>query len=352
MTNTHFRVLMVGSAERSGGGVASVIRTMKQMPLWKNFHCGWLGTQIQRGYTVKIGYALKAYGIALFSLWRYDIIHFHTVPDRIGLLIQMPVFLLARLLRKKIILQIHMGNQLSKHTNNKLFLWHLRHADLIVLLAPKWKILFEKWYPTITIPTTMVYNAVENVKEVKHDEKEKLIVMAAYFNDNKAPDVLLRAWKSIHMRFPDWRIEMLGNGEVERFRKMSEEMGLHDSVSFSGYVTGEQKETVFRKASILCLCSYEEGFPMVAIEAWAYGICLVTTPVGGLPDVLELGRNALTFVFGDSDALAKCLEQLMGSEEQRQAMANYSRHFVYEHFSMDIINEKWQNIYNKLLTGK
>ena len=39
---------MVGSAEQSGGGVASVLRLMKTMPFWEKYHCGWLGTQIQR----------------------------------------------------------------------------------------------------------------------------------------------------------------------------------------------------------------------------------------------------------------------------------------------------------------
>lgn len=49
------KVLMVGSAEQSGGGVASVLRLMKIMPFWEKYHCGWLGTQIQRGYGVPHG---------------------------------------------------------------------------------------------------------------------------------------------------------------------------------------------------------------------------------------------------------------------------------------------------------
>ena len=85
------KVLMVGSAEQSGGGVASVLRLMKTMPFWEKYHCGWLGTQIQRGYDVKLWYAVKAYFKALFTIWQYDIVHFHTVPDKICLIIQMPV---------------------------------------------------------------------------------------------------------------------------------------------------------------------------------------------------------------------------------------------------------------------
>ena len=49
--NMKKRVMMVGSAEQSAGGVASVIRLMKKMPFWEERRCYWLGTQIQRNYT-------------------------------------------------------------------------------------------------------------------------------------------------------------------------------------------------------------------------------------------------------------------------------------------------------------
>lgn len=341
----HPRVLMVGSAEQSAGGVASVIRTMKQMPVWEEFRCGWLGTQIQRNHWWKVWYAIKEYFIALFTLWRYDIIHFHTVPDRICLIIQLPVFLLARLWRKKIVIQIHMGNQLAEHKDNKLFLWHLKRASLIILLARKWQQNFKEWFPTIHVPTKVVYNACVSVNEVKQEEKQKLIIMAAYLNDNKAPGLLLKAWKRIHAKYPDWRVAILGNGEVERFKKMSDDMSLSESVTFTGYITGKTKEDFFRAASIYCMCSYEEGFPMVALEAWAYGMCLVTTPVGGLPDVLEEDGNALVFNFGDVGGLTGCLEKLITSDDKRRQMAGHSRNFVYEHFSKEIICKKWEKIY-------
>ena len=54
------RVLMVGSAEKSGGGVATVIKTMKKMPFWQKYSCSWLGTQIQKNYLWKLFFAVKA----------------------------------------------------------------------------------------------------------------------------------------------------------------------------------------------------------------------------------------------------------------------------------------------------
>lgn len=340
------RVLIVGSAEQSAGGVASVIRTMKKMPVWRECDCYWLGTQIQRSYMWKMWYALKAYCIALFIIWRYDIVHFHTVPDRIGLIIQMPVLLMAMAGRKKIIMHIHMGNQLKRHAGNGLFKWCLRRANIIVLLAKRWEALFKDVFADVNVPTTVIYNACETEnRETDFEQKEKSIIMAAYFNDNKAPDILLKAWKRICNKYPDWHVTMMGNGEVERFRRMAEEMGLQESVTFTGYITGKAKEDAFRKASIYCMCSYEEGFPVVVLEAWANGICLVTTPVGGLPDVIEEGKNCLTFPFGDADALGQQLSRLIENEDMRREMARYSHDFVDREFSIKEVGERIKAIY-------
>lgn len=341
------RVLVVGSADQSGGGVAAVIRLMKKMPVWQEYNCYWLGTQIQRNYLCKLWYAVKSNILALFIIWRYDVVHFHSVPDRIDLIIKLPIFLMALLGKKKIIMHIHMGNQLKKHTNNKLFKWCLKRTDFIILLAKKWQSLFQELYADIKSPTMVLYNACEKVQEVSFDEKEKIIMMAAYFNENKAPDLLLKAWQKIGKQYPDWRICMLGNGEVQRYEQMAEDMGLSDSVTFTDYVVGKVKEDYFRKASIYCMCSYEEGFPMVILEAWANSICVVTTPVGGLPDVLEEGKNAMVFNFGDWHELADHLIILIEHEEQRREMAKYARAFVYEHFSEEKINHEVQQIYQE-----
>ena len=351
MDNRKKKVLVVGSAEKSAGGVSSVIKLMKKMPVWEEFECYWLGTQIQRNYLWKLWYAVKANVIALFIIWRYDIVHFHTVPDKICLVIQFPIFCFALIGRKKLIMHIHMGNQLRNHTDNRLFKWCLNKSDLIILLAKKWQDLFAESYSDIKTPTVILYNACEYVPEVSFEEKENTIIMAAYFNDNKAPDLLLKAWQSIKDKYPDWKVCMLGNGEVERFRKMSEDFGLQDSVTFTGYITGQKREEYYKKASIYCMCSYEEGFPMVVLEAWAYGINVVTTPVGGLPDVLEDGRNALVFDFGDWRGLADRLSKLIENKQMRDDMAKYSRQFVYSRFSVEKINDKIVGLYDEFGTN-
>lgn len=351
------KVLMVGSARESGGGVASVIRLMEQMPIWQKYGCHWLGTQIQRNYLWKIYYALKAYVWAVLHIWKYDIVQFHTVPDRICLVIQFPVFMLALMGRKKIIMHIHMGNQLSKHTENGLFLWHLKRADLIILLAKKWQTLFSQYFPSVKTPTAVLYNASntkegelrEDGRELKKNKK-KSIIFVGYMDDNKAPNILLEAILQLKAedKLGEWTVTMMGNGDVERFARMSEEMGLKENVTFTGYITGKEKERNFSEASILVLCSYEEGFPMVVLEAWNYGISVISTPVGGLPDVAEEGKNCLTFPFGDSRTLARQLHRLMTDGQLRDEMGRYSKDFVNRTFSLDRVSSDADAIYESL----
>lgn len=347
------RVLVVGSAEQSAGGVASVIRLMKQMPVWKEYDCFWLGTQIQRNYAWKLWYAVRGNLLALCGMWRYDIVHIHTTPDKLGLLIQLPILLWARLWKRKVLMHLHVGNQL-KTKRNRLFVFCLRHSDCILLLARKWQRLFAEYYPEVSVPTRVLYNPVSpcGLMPVK---REKLILMAAWMNENKAPDVLLRAIKMLRDK-PDgvgrdldgWRVALLGNGEVERYRRMSEEMGLDDVVSFPGYVVGREREDYFSKASIYCMCSYEEGFPMVVLESWMYGISVVTTPVGGLPDVLEDGRNALVFDFGNSEMLALHLMRLMKDDQLRENLATHARQMAEQFFSPARIDADLRSVYESL----
>jgi len=357
------KVLVVGSAEESRGGISSVIKLIKKMPVWDEYSCYWLGTQIQRNYLWKLWYALKSNFMAFFIIWKYDIIHFHTVPDKICLIIQMPTFLLSVMTKKKIVFHIHMGNQLENETGNGLFKWCLTKSDLVILLANRWKKLFEEKFKMQKglehIRTAVLYNACDPVPEVPYVDREKSIIWVGYMDDNKAPDILLKAWKQIleeenmdeennTFKYSDWSVTLMGNGHVGKFQNLADKLGLHDKVTFTGYIVGQQKDDYFRNASIHVLSSYHEGFPMVVLESWAYGIPVISTPVGGLPDVIEENKNCVTFKFGDPDDLAEKIKMLIRDAELRKEMSSFEREFVVRNFSIDAIGHDLRNIYESL----
>lgn len=346
------RVLVVGSAEQSGGGVSSVIRLMKRMPIWEKYDCYWLGTQIQAGRWTKLRYALSAYLKALFIIWRYDIIHFHTVPDQ-SMTVQLPVLLLALIGRKRVIMHIHCGNQLAMDmcTKNRIAHWCIGKADDIVLLGHSFMPLLDEYWPEACGNRHVIYNALARPLGVSEElrvksEKLKSILFAGTFNDNKSAEVLVRAFADVHREHPEWRLQFLGSGPNEmNIRCLISELGIGDCVEMPGYVYYEEMERYFREALIYVLCSRYEGFPMVILEAWVHGACVVTTPVGALPDFINEGDNCLTYDFGDHDALAHQLMSLISDEALRRHMVEYSRLFIKNHFSMEMINDDWDCLY-------
>ena len=88
---------------------------------------------------------------------------------------------------------------------------------------------------------------------------------------------------------------------------------------------------------------------MVVLEAWARGIAVVTTPVGGLPDVIEESKNCLTFPFDDVDALTMQLCKLMESPKLRRDMAEYSKSFGERVFAPLKVNESIEKLYGEIL---
>lgn len=339
---------MIGTAENSGGGISSVIRLMKKMPVWEKYACNWLGTQIQANVFLKLWYAVKATLSCPFIIPKYDIIHFHIVPGT-TLFTQLPELLIAKLFGKRIIAEVHVGNQLLTNSDNKMFKWWLNKSDLVILLAKKWLDVYEEKYKDVTTPAQVLYNACDLQEVVPFEEKQPLIIFAGTIDDNKAPDILIKAWAKLKSKYPQWRVSILGNGNISYYEKMAADLGVSDCIEFTGFVTGNAKESLFRRASIYCMCSYVEGFPMVVLEAWAHNISVITTPVGGLPDVIDEGENCMTFAFGDVEELASNLDRLISDERLRRRIAIGGYNSAMEHFSLLKISDDLDRIYSNLL---
>lgn len=356
------RVLVVGSARRSGGGVASVIRLFEQMPVWREYGCYWLETQIQAGTLTKLWYAVRASVKGFFMMPGFDAVHMHTVPDR-SMTVQLPIMLWARLWRKKVILHIHCGNQLAMPmcTKDRIAQWCMGQADALILLAESFMPLLDRYWPGAKGKRFVLYNPHVGRGMLEAVEKKKTILFAGIFNNNKAADVLIKAFAKVHRSYPDWRLQLLGNGpEESNLRNLIHECGLDGQVDMPGYLFGADKESYFKTAGIYAMCSHYEGFPMVVLEAWSHATAVVTTPVGGLPDVLvsleehQSGlscneANAMVFDYDDAEGLSLRLSRLMRDDSLRCNLGENGRRLVMNRFSMDRINEDLRRIYAESL---
>ena len=119
-------------------------------------------------------------------------------------------------------------------------------------------------------------------------------------------------------------------------------------MDFVGWVSGEWKDRLFHESSIYCLASESEGFPMGVLDAWAYGVPCVMTPVGGLPDIVTEGENGLLFPIGDDSALANQLSKMMSDDALRKRVVEETDKYVNGIFNIDNINMQLDDIYSRL----
>ena len=84
---------------------------------------------------------------------------------------------------------------------------------------------------------------------------------------------------------------------------------------------------------------------MAVLDAWAYGLPVVTTPVGGIPDVAQDGVNMLLFEPGDIDTLSKQLEKIMTDDKLRQSLSVESVKMAHGPFALTSVTAQVGDIY-------
>lgn len=345
------KVMIVGSASSSKGGVASVINLLKTSKLWNQYQCYWLETQIQDNLLIKLIFCLRSYFLSIFKIPLYDIIHFHTVPGR-SLLIQFPVFLLSLIYRKKIILHFHAGNQFDDYANSKLFKFCLKQSNYIILLSNSLKNKLTSLFPDVKTEMSVIYNPCLDPETLPYNERSKTIIFSGKLNHNKGYDILLKAFSLIYRDYPEWKLIFMGDGEINKAASLAKELEINSKTRFMGYTVGKVKDTIYKNASILCLCSYKEGLPMAVIEAWSYGIPVITTLAGGLSEIIIENKNAITFNFGNYQELSQKLKYLIDDYSIREKMSKFSRKFALENFSITQVTVQISHIYNYLINNK
>lgn len=133
---------------------------------------------------------------------------------------------------------------------------------------------------------------------------------------------LLEAFAALAAGYPDVDLVFAGDGSdrAELERAVSDR-GLEGRVRFEGWVDAEARNDLLAEATIFVLPSYAEGFPNVLAEAMAAGIPVVTTPVGGIPDVVRDRENGRLVPTVSPGKLSEAIGDLLSDPVAAEAMA-------------------------------
>ena len=234
---------------------------------------------------------------------------------------------------------------IAKIIDNKSF-DYLDKATCLVTLTESDK---KEWEKRTIIPIYVIPNFISQIPDhcTSYSERPNRILSVGRLTNQKGFDYLIKAWSIIAHKYPTWRIDIFGHGELESFlQNMIVEYNLMQSVQIH-----EPTDRIFdeyNNSSIFLMTSRYEGYALVLIEAMSCGIPYISFNCPhGPADIITDGEDGLIVSLGEIEKLAKSIEWMITHEEERQRMSNNARQKAKQ-FTAEAIMPQWVELFEKV----
>ena len=333
---TPLQVLMLCPDLRVNGGISSVINLILQAAP-PDVNIDYLFTHIEGSLLLKIRVFSQAVGGLLWKLLsqKVDVVYIHMSQG--GSTVRKSILvLIAALFQKPIVMHTH-GSQFHQFYANlpsvaqRLLSWIFRRCARFIVLSDSWKVFYTK---TVGLNPTSVVVLSNPVKLPPHvpprsASNQVTFLFLGRIGSRKGAFDLIRAYASMPADLRDQaHLIVAGDGEVEAARQLVDSLGLTDAISLPGWVGVEQRDQLLASADVFVLPSYNEGLPMSVLEAMGWGLPVITTPVGGIPELITPKQNGLLVTPGDLEQLATAMQFLIQDSSERQALGRRAREHV------------------------
>lgn len=340
------QILTIGvTCHKIYGGVAAVESVYSTF--YKPFN--HITTTVDCGIVHKLFVFIKAY----FQFWwwmlwhkQIRIVHVHSSSDTSFW--RKRIFInLAKMFGKKVIFHCHGGDFhefTSKH--HKAVTKTIAKCDCIIALSESWKKWFEETFNHRNIVVIKNVIALPHVQKIKHDDF--VLLFLGRLSERKGIYDLIDVLAQHKAEF-DGKVKLLfgGDGEVEQVKELLKKHNLTGIAEFQGWVAGEEKEHLLNIANAFILPSYTEGLPISVLEAMSYSLPIISTTVGGIPEIVKNGVNGYLIEPGDKEAMYNAIRSLMSNKQLRDEMGKKSDKIVQAHLP-DYVEQQLSNLYNSL----
>ena len=220
---------------------------------------------------------------------------------------------------------------------------HLRKLDKFVVLTHEdraaWPEL--KDVEVIPDPLSFVPNKISPLTE-------KRVIAVGRYHYQKGFDLLLKAWKIVEGKCPEWQLAIYGQGDREPYQQLADDLGLVPS-RFQLYGPTADIQHEYVKSSIFAFSSRYEGFGMVLVEAMACGLPVVSFACPcGPRDIITNGVDGLLVEKENIDALANHLISIINNAQKCKTMSVEARKKA-KFYQMSQIANRWKLLFDDVL---
>ena len=334
-------VVIVGPTIGGAGGIAVVTETLLESSLAARFELVHVATHADSGAIRKslvafAGIARVAFRIATRKA---DLVYLHT-SSGFSLRRKATVAMLARLGRCAYVVHVHGsdfdGYYRAAHAWERwLVRLTLSRAALVIAVAPAWE---KRLQAIVACRTVAIPNLVAiPPQQALIDPAHRRIVCLGRLGDRKGSRTLVQALALLAGDRPDLRLLLAGDGDIASVRDEARRVGVAEPRETPGWIDAEARRRALLAATVFALPAREEGLPVALLEAMAYGIPAVVSPVGGIPDYFEDGLHGYLVPPDDSEALAEALARLLDDLDLARRMGVRARADAAAHFAADVV---------------
>lgn len=263
------------------------------------------------------------------------------------------VCLLLRLLKKRYLVTLHGGNlPLFSVRWPTRIRWLLRSANAVTVPS---RYFFEA-FKAIRKDLRLIPNPVklDDFSFKCRDGVQPKIIWLRNFHNVYNPVLAPRMISLLLKEHPDICLSMIGadrgDGSLESTIKTAKNLGVLAHVTFPGAVTKDAVPGYLQEADIFVNTTNVDNTPVSVLEAMASGLCIVSTNVGGLPFLLDHGRDALLVPPNDPASMAAALRQLLAEPRLAKELSLNARKKV-ESFDWSKVLPKWSSLFDEIAEG-
>ena len=223
----------------------------------------------------------------------------------------------------------------------------LRRADLLVVPSPY----LARAVTTRGFSARVIPNVIDLPVYVYRQRRllyPRLFWMRS-FHPIYNPELALRALARLRRSVPAARLVMAGTdgGSEADVRDLAEELGLGGAVSFAGFLDMAEKVRIGQDSDIFLNTSRVDNMPVSLMEACAMGLPIVSTAVGGVPDLMADRQTALLVADNDDEGVVQAVEQLLADPDLTEKLSRNGRRLA-ERSSWNQVRPKWEEIFLEL----
>ena len=347
------RILMIGVYYKNNapGGMAAVIQYYEKYFDKLHYISSWKdGCKFTKLY-----YYIKAYTFCLTNLIfdsNIRIIHIHTAADN-SFWRKTKFIKLAKNFNKKVIIHVHASrfkDFYNESTKKQEIKKYLNMTDKIIVLSNSWK----DWFINIGIDATkiIVLNNIvtyPKIQQTNEDSNKIKILFLGEIGKRKGVfDILTAIAKDLNYYKDKILFKIGGNKNEEQLQSFIQSNNLQSFVKFEGWVAGEKKEKLLNWADIFILPSYNEGLPIAILEAMSYNTAIISSPVGGIPEIINHKKNGMLVMPGNIKEIDEAMKYCINHPQQLQIFKTINQSVIQEFYPNTVL-EHLKQIYISLL---